>query len=408
LAAACAKRPEPDAQPTVLLRSGWQTENIGDIAHTPGVLHLLEQHVPEVRVILWSNATERGVAEMLRRRFPTLEIVSGEPDDLADTFAESDFLLHGSGPSVVARGHVQAWRMRTGKPYGVFGVTITARSEAASRALDPELADLVEGASFVYTRETLSLENLRQAGIQNPNLDFVPDGSFSVDLENDAAALPFLEAAALEPGRYICCIPRLRLTPYHKFKTVTWTEEEKQRRERINAEHADADHAKMRRAIERWVSETGGKVLLCPEMTYELDLLGPLLYDPLPQAVKPNVVQRKDYWLTDEACSGYKRAAAVLSFECHSPILAAAQGTPCMYIHQPEDGIKGQMWNDVGLGDWYLQVEDTTGEQVAEKLLAIHSDRPAAALQVQRAVGFAHGRQGKGMDAVKASLPGSR
>ncbi|MEZ5361113.1 MAG: polysaccharide pyruvyl transferase family protein [Bryobacterales bacterium] len=392
----------------MLLRSGWQTENIGDIAHTPGVLHLLEQHVPEARVILWSNATECGVGEMLRRRFPTLEIVSGEPDELGDTFAESDFLLHGSGPSIVARDHVQAWRLRTGKPYGVFGVTITARSEAASRALDPELADLIEGADFVFTRETISLENLRQAGIRNPNLDFVPDGSFSVDLENDAVALPFLEANGLQPGRFICCIPRLRLTPYHKFKTVNWSDEEKQRRERINAEHAETDHAKMRRAIERWVNETGGKALLCPEMTYELDVLGPLLYDPLPDTVRPNVVQRKEYWLTDEACSAYKRAAAVLSFECHSPILAAAQGTPCMYIHQPEDGIKVQMWNDVGLGDWYLQVEDTTGDQVADKLLAIHADRSAAQAQVQRAVGFAQERQAKGMESVNASLASSR
>ena len=31
----------------ILLRSSWQTVNIGDIAHTPGMLRLLEQHRPD-------------------------------------------------------------------------------------------------------------------------------------------------------------------------------------------------------------------------------------------------------------------------------------------------------------------------------------------------------------------------
>ena len=35
-----------------MLRSSWQTVNIGDIAHTPGVLHLLEKHIPEAEVRL--------------------------------------------------------------------------------------------------------------------------------------------------------------------------------------------------------------------------------------------------------------------------------------------------------------------------------------------------------------------
>ncbi|WP_410964488.1 hypothetical protein, partial [Salmonella sp. SAL4447] len=31
----------------ILLRSSWQTVNIGDIAHTPGMLALLEKHWPK-------------------------------------------------------------------------------------------------------------------------------------------------------------------------------------------------------------------------------------------------------------------------------------------------------------------------------------------------------------------------
>lgn len=36
--------------PRILLRSSWQVVNIGDIAHTPGVLALIEKHIPANRL----------------------------------------------------------------------------------------------------------------------------------------------------------------------------------------------------------------------------------------------------------------------------------------------------------------------------------------------------------------------
>ena len=39
----------------ILLRSSWQVVNIGDIAHTPGVLALLERYIPEAEVVLWAS-----------------------------------------------------------------------------------------------------------------------------------------------------------------------------------------------------------------------------------------------------------------------------------------------------------------------------------------------------------------
>ena len=57
-------------KPRILLRSSWQTINIGDIAHSPGVLAILEKHLPEAEVILWASDVGRGVREMLLRRSP--------------------------------------------------------------------------------------------------------------------------------------------------------------------------------------------------------------------------------------------------------------------------------------------------------------------------------------------------
>jgi hypothetical protein len=118
--------------------------------------------------------------------------------------------------------------------------------------------------------------------------------------------------------------------------------------ERINEEKKETDHAKMREAMIVWVRDTKNKVLICPEMTYQVDIMDELLIDPLPDDVKPYVIKR-GYWLPDEAASVYSQAHSVLSFECHSPI-------------------KGQMYYDLNLSNWVFEIEETEGKEIANRL----------------------------------------
>ena len=99
----------------MLLRSSWQTHNIGDIAHTPGVLKLLETHLPEADVVLWPSKLDNGVDRLLKSNFPRLTIAN-DSSSLKTAFRECDFLLHGSGPSLGAERHVAKWSRETGKP----------------------------------------------------------------------------------------------------------------------------------------------------------------------------------------------------------------------------------------------------------------------------------------------------
>ncbi|WP_373513853.1 hypothetical protein [Persicitalea sp.] len=73
----------------ILLRSSWQTVNIGDIAHTPGVLTLLEKHLPESEVRLWPSDIGNGVEKMLKHRFPKVAIVN-TPDEIDKAFKDCD------------------------------------------------------------------------------------------------------------------------------------------------------------------------------------------------------------------------------------------------------------------------------------------------------------------------------
>ena len=117
-------------------------------------------------------------------------------------------------------------------------------------------------------------------------------------------------------------------------------------------------------------------------MTYEVDIMDELLIDPLPPDVKPFVIKH-GYWMPDEAASVYARAHTILSFECHSPIIAAANGTPFFYLRQPEDTIKGQMYYDLGFNEWVFEIEQTEGKQIADRLRDVWKDYGKAEARLQ-------------------------
>ena len=79
--------------------------NIGDIAHTPGMLALLEKHRPGAEITLWPSSVDRGVEEILRARFPKLKIAKTKAEQ-ERALAACDFFLHGSGPGLVGRKEV--------------------------------------------------------------------------------------------------------------------------------------------------------------------------------------------------------------------------------------------------------------------------------------------------------------
>ncbi|MES2706307.1 MAG: polysaccharide pyruvyl transferase family protein [Verrucomicrobiota bacterium] len=374
----------------ILLRSSWQTVNIGDIAHTPGMLALLEKHRPDAEITLWPSRVDRGVEEILRARFPKLKFAK-TPAEQETALAGCDFFLHGSGPSLVGvKALIQA--RAAGKPYGIGGVTLN----------DNEIREhhgLLAGAAFVFLRDTDSLRALQHSGVTGPKTGFGPDATFAIDLRDEPAATALLKEHGLEPGKFLCAIPRLRWTPY--WEIHPGTTKPNPERIRVNEEFAEQDHAKLREAITAWVRGTGMRVLLTPEMTYQVPLLRSLLLDRLPDDVKPRVSALDRYWLTPEACGVYAKAAALVSMEQHSPIMGIAAGVPSVLVRQPTDTRKGRMWYDLKMEDWVFEIDHTTGAQMASAITRIGQDLPAARSAATKARDLAHEK----MAAMIADIP---
>jgi polysaccharide pyruvyl transferase WcaK-like protein len=377
--------------PRIVLRSSWQTVNIGDIGHTPGVLALLEKHIPEAEVTLWPMDVRNGVEEMLRRRFPKLRITK----DKAEAFA-NDFLLHGSGPYLTAHRDVEAWIKETGKPYGIYGITMAAAGDPGMKimrnnGLDDRSKELLNSASFVFLRDSVSLKVVKDAGVTAPVIEFGPDGAFAADVRDDATATAFLQKHGLEEGKFLCFLPNLRNAPYWEVKPGYAFDEAKHARNEAMKHH---DHAPLCEAIVAIVRETPMKVLIVPEDSTQMKSGKELLFDPLPDDVKGKVEWRENFWLTDEAISTYTRSAGLVSLEMHSPIMAIGNDIPAIVCRFAEQTTKGLMWRDIGLGDWLFDLDKPDElARVAPTALALAKDPATAKAKAAEAREFVQRRQ---------------
>lgn len=414
-------RPDSSSQPRILLRSSWQSVNIGDIAHTPGALHALEQFAGHAEVTLWGRGLGADDRAMIEREFPRVQIVDGRldadgrptSDALSEAWNNSDLLLHGSGPSMVAESEMFAWH-KTERPYGFFGVTVDPVSnpkwgtlaELGSMIdalptvdLDVSRRELIDGASFMYCRDTLSLRYLQAQGVECPVLDFGPDATFVFDHRDEASGDAVMNQLGLRDGEFMVVIPRLRYTPYYRIRNTVPTIEDL-RRDRVNAATRASDMGKLRDFVIGWVRATGMDVLACPEMTYEVELAREELCEGLPADVAGKVKHLPDYWMPDTASAVYARSHAMVSYECHSPIMGVVHGIPSLYVREPTDTIKGQMWSDVGLSGSIAEVDEVSGESLVNHMLAWRENRSDAESEFQAARTLANGKIQSMVDTV--------
>ncbi|MFF0341281.1 polysaccharide pyruvyl transferase family protein [Kribbella sp. NPDC004875] len=409
----------------VVLVSGWQTVNIGDVAHTPGALRAFQRYAPEVKLTLWARSIDEGVRRMLGRYFPDVEIVEdrvvpGEPlsPELERLFAEGDLLVHGSGPSLVARVEVAEWHRRTGKPHGIFGVTVDplrpygstlARAASMVSAIDGDLLtelerEVLDTAAFVYCRDSLTERFLAGQGLGAPTIAFGPDATVMFDVVDDGDGQAVLAEYGLYPGRFLCVVPRLRFTPYHQIRNYPPAAEDV-RRTAYNAGYLKSDLDVLRQTVIGWVRATGEPAIVVPEMSYAMELAETEFAGTFPADVADEVHILPRFWDLTEAAAVYRRAGAVVSMECHSPLIALAEGIPSIYLRQPTDTIKGEMYNDLGMP--FVELGPGADAAAGQLLQKIVDDRPAAAERVQETRDGAQERV-RGMVQAAVAAVGSR
>lgn len=435
-------------RPNILWRQGWDTKNIGDVAHVPGAIALLRQYVPEASITLWAsydlvfrgeNARLAGFVDgavdtgaLSRAVDPHLEIVFGSCDAqgrgdnpaLDAAIGRADIMIQGTSAGVVG-AQLEAFRRRTGKPIGIFGITVDPLNFSNLAPGSPDI-EALRNAEFVFTRESLSLKVLANQDVDGPDgtmrdlkstpMDesinrvatgvdfsnkspaFVPDTAFAFPSRDDTAARLFMAENALEPGRFACFVPRHRWTPNGRPTPKGGS------RDAYNANFLAQDIAKLLGALSEYVTQTGNRAALVPETVYGLQLLQ-AMRDQLPPAVASKTAVLRKFWLPDMAASLIERAQVVVSLENHSPIIAATVGTPFIMLHQPEDTIKSQMFSDIGLDDWHIRdIGAVNAAEISSVMMRILRDQAQARNRLAEAMKLVAERHRFGMQAVRRSV----
>ncbi len=385
---------------SILVFFSWSHSNIGDIGITPGLLRLLERHVPQAEVTIVANTRADATREYLQQRFPRCHVVASPFRSLENSpefqkaFDRADLVLYNSGTTLSFGRWERNWdrtmplamplfmAREAGKPYGIYCQSFERFAWPSDVLFRPVLSD----AAFVFCRDTNSLEYLKSLDVEPPVLEFGPDATFAFDLRDEERATAFMERHRLEPRGFITLTIR---TSVQRF---------------IDKKREETHAAKLRELVRRWVEETGLVVLVCPEVKHEIEPARRLIYDRLPPEIRRNVRLKEDFWLPDEAFSVYRRARCIVSMEMHSIILGLAAGTPSIHPRFVEAGRKAWMMRDLGLEAWLFDLDRQPAEPIIDALLDVHRDYDAALGQVGSAMSIVHKRQAETMAVVRKTL----
>lgn len=385
---------------TVLLHCGWAVKNIGDIGHTPGTLRVLYQYLPDAHIILWAANVTKPVEEMLMKRFPKLEIVRGslsvKDGPVQKAIDRSDFFLR--GPGMGQSTDFMVYCKKIGKPWGLQGQSYFPDMVTGNHG--PARVELLNSASFIYCRDTKTLQTLKDAGVNPPVLEFGPDGCFGIDVRDEEKALARMKKHGLEEKKFI--------TLQLRTHSPTSPGADDKRPQKLNPLNPtpemiadDTRRAKVYQdLIAMWVKETGYKVVIAPEVYKEMEYNKKFVYDPLPDDLKQHVVNFDEFWNVDEACSFYARAHTVICHEPHTPIMALAMGTPMMHTFSEFHSPKCWMFKDIGLEEWAPEFDSTPAEKMFGILMGIHKDYPAAEAKVKKAMAYVEERFASSMNVL--------
>lgn len=337
------------------------------------MLAALARFIPEADVTCWASNIDENARRMIRRDFPGAVFIDGAintpgkptPPHILEAFRETDLYLYNSGMVINYGLHEQHDWNRTigstlpfflasnlGKPYGTWAQTFDIFSPPSPIVLKRVMSD----AKFLFTRDSISLGILRDAGIQGPHIAFAPDIAFQYRQRNDAPAAEYLRSEGLEPGKFLIAIIHYAVLDRPGVR-----------------ERGPEYVAKMREVLIRWARETKLPILIAPEDDREIAIGKEQLIDPMPPDVKPLMKLRKTFWLPDEALSVFLSSRTMFNMEPHGNIMALANGLPCLHCFEWAFGKKAEMFKDIGLGDWAFHLATATPQQMGDALLRVHN-----------------------------------
>ncbi len=399
--------------------------NIGDYSIIPGMVQLLEENYPDYRITAVHHKVADIPGELTIQNtlpgFPGCDVIDNALEEAYFTVLDKITKEHGALPDIdyqnidlifeqlapmiakeMQQSHARFWTIlketrmviytsgmilvygegtlarenfwgysvrrslilliarELGIPYGVYAHSFDSFGEADGPGI-PYFKQLLEDASFVFCRDSDSAGYLRQLDIKARHLMFVPDSTVSYLHRDDEWAELFMTRNGLESRQFLVVIPRTWKGGGMISPTIG------EERSRIHME-------KLRNIIQRWVQETGLKVVIGAEVSRDLPNARALVYDLLPRDIQKRCICLESFWSTEQAIALYRHSRIVVTMELHSFLMAIPQGTPVVVPTFRETGRKIKMVDDFKVSDWLFDIDQNSATQIGQTVLQIHSE----------------------------------
>ncbi len=332
-----------------------------------------------------SSREAAAIAEDLLERLPLelhLELQERYPE-AATLFSNAGFVLFNSSTSLsFGRLGVRNWWHHTLRnamplliaralkiPYGLGPQSM----EAVGWPVDLVYRPLFRDARFLYCRDSDSLGYLEQRHLLNSHSGFGPDTTFFFVRPDTAWAKEFLQRHALLEGRFAVFMVRIPICKPGTADPVAGA---------VSPTRLADLMEKNRYVIEQWVAKTGLKVLIAHEGADTISSAREHLWNILSPQTKEQCVYMDQFWTTEQAFAVYHRARLMISMEIHSAFLALGAGTPVVHHPFVEAGRKMEVFHDLGLGDWLIDIDEGSGADILSAALSIHEDDSTARARI--------------------------
>lgn len=403
-----SKKETQKSIPRILVCYGWCSPNRGDQSITIGIDKLLskiqenvnfdyeilpasDKHSEYVKEVSFSENYFRNYLRYLERKYNHLfkhffwaielfililfpkfysKIIEENVSKDLESIYNSDFILYNAGHLFLSAEHITSYYLlrrdvltllpaimarRLNIPYGFWGQSV-GPIEGKGTLID---RFILNGAEFVYCRETESMENLQAMGVDSKKIDVVPDPAFILTLNSENADNP-LSKYDIGKKEYLC---------------LTVRRSGARRGLIIPEKIIQAYLIELAKFIDLWANETDVKIVIVSQHGSHPGYSNKKLADfyigkklkSLSNNPKKVKILSEDMSI-DDYKNVYSNSLGLIGMRFHSLIFALQSRVPIIGLSSYFTGPKiSGIFKDLGLEDYLFDVEELDYNELYEK-----------------------------------------
>lgn len=364
---------------TILLRSGWSTDNWGDLVTIPAIYRLIQRYVVNTEVILWPYTINQNLENLLSQNFSAIKIVKGDigedglPDtqELKDAFEKSDLLLYSPGAqriidwkndnSAGTETRSLKYCRESNHPYAIFGFGDLSSDEDTMWNVFKET---VAHAAIIFSTNSKTDDLLKNKKIKLKNLISASDPLISFNMRDEGPARNYLNGSGLLEKQFIIA----------NIKTDGMKDE------KINS---IADKVKI--LIEKWIRDTGNPALIISDCESDIPHNRTLLYEHVSDDLKDKLYFYDGLMQPEVAESLFEKARVVTGMSPQLIFMGIQAGSPVFHYMDWDQGNKSQCLLDLGMKDSVMDLNSTSADALYKKLITIHRSFVESLLESSKA-----------------------